>query len=224
MPYPNKFYKVILHGTMYGSEIWQMGFNLGKVGADAFTDGNDWAGMLDAFKNDLWADTTTGGRLISNNYQLVGIKASLIGLNGKVEGDPTYIDYPTPVNGAGSGYTPPQIAVVISTSSDTSRGIATKGRMYLPGFANNVGPTGHLSSSDMGYLATRVQTWLNDTNGASLNNRIIHTSMGSKKPGSVPVPTARLVTGFNIGDVLDTQRRRRNAFVEVRTGRTITTT
>jgi len=96
-----------------------------------------------------------------------------------------------------------------ATSVTWSTALATRagqGRIYLPPLAVSVIDNGRLSSSAVTTIVTSVNAmWAAlDTGGLALSlyGAISHT--------------VTAVTGGNVGDVIDTQRRRRNKLIETR--------
>jgi hypothetical protein len=108
---------------------------------------------------------------------------------------------------------PPQVATVVTLR--TGSALRTQvGRYYLPAqVVSDVVSTGRMNATTMGQLATVLQT----------AHQAEVTAMGA---GSVIVYSRKLrsdavVTTLQIGDVFDTQRRRRDKLAETRTSRTL---
>lgn len=105
---------------------------------------------------------------------------------------------------------PPQIAVVVSLRTEVANRTG-RGRFYLPAPAVNAVTAGRLT--------TAIQT-----NFVNAMTRLF-TSLDSA--GATPVLFSRTtfanttITSFNIGDVFDTQRSRRNQLVETRISGTV---
>jgi hypothetical protein len=103
---------------------------------------------------------------------------------------------------------PTQCAVVVSLKTASS-GPRFRGRMYMPPFtAASLTTDGRLLTATRDSLATAAAAWL--------------TSIKATTPGWVPVVYSRTggsttaVTAVAVGDVIDTQRRRRADLVEAR--------
>lgn len=213
MALPHRVVKVTLSGTMFsGQEIWSTGFHLGYENqeADAITPQGvaDVAGAFSTF-------FTTTTSQIQSNYQFSMCKMAMIGVDGKTIPDSAeYYSLPTAVNGGYSGPAfPPQIALVATLANSLPRGLATKGRMFLPGVTVSPDATGHIASNVITNIATNLQTFFNTVyNDADLPGNPVLMSTGNSlqlRPGAV-----RNVTQIRIGNVFDTQRRRRNALAE----------
>ena len=164
------------------------------------------------------------------------VPVTKIGANILVDGDGTSPVYEslTPVEvmpgvtpgvaamtgGAATNFTnhhPTQVAVAVSLGTNVPRGLASKGRFYLPGPVVGLDPTWRMSTTDRAGIAGRVQTFLRaldstmPTTGSPVNLLpVVISPLGIGSGGG----TIRRVTRFRLGRVLDTQQRRRNALPE----------
>lgn len=107
---------------------------------------------------------------------------------------------------------PNQCAVVISLITATP-GARGRGRFYAPCLALTMGTTGRIQTSEVTSIASVTATLLNGLN----------TSAGINLPSSgaalcvasgVGTGANPRVVAFRVGDVVDTQRRRRDALAE----------
>lgn len=105
-----------------------------------------------------------------------------------------------------TGPLPPQCSIVVSlrTALFNKSG---RGRFYLPVFGSDVLAAGRLPATAKTQVATAAQKMIQSLNGAGYQVVVYHRA--SK--------THDAVTQVNVGDVYDTQRRRRNKLVEART-------
>jgi hypothetical protein len=133
--------------------------------------------------------------------------ASVAALDPATDGQLTRVEVVLALTGVDAGEMLPfQCATVISllTASATRHG---RGRFYLPPLAVSTLDTGKLSASAITSLDTAWTAFFDslNTDGVSpvVRNRTGHIS--------TPVTSAR------VGDVIDTQRRRRNKLVETYT-------
>jgi hypothetical protein len=119
--------------------------------------------------------------------------------------------------GAGTTYAPAQISCVLSLRTAVERGLASKGRMYLPtvdGFGI-VGPSdGLASASDVtrtsqacSAFITAINAAYVATGGDFLNGKVGVAS--DKGAGAF-----RVVTRVSVGRVPDTMRSRRHSLIE----------
>jgi hypothetical protein len=224
--YQYRVNKVTIHGTCFGGlEEWTTGFYLGETGADAADPGSATAAAIAPF----WTTFFTGGNSkIGAAYKTDQIKVSQLEIDGDVDLDMIDIyDYPTPVTGTNGGAPqPPQITLAATLTSDLQRGLAAKGRMFLPGInlpVFNNDP--RISPTEQGQITTGLKTFFDAVNAStSIAGSVILASKGRK---TTPIQdpdnwfyvggkNAR-VTGVRVGNVYDTQRRRRGEIPEVYT-------
>lgn len=220
--YQDLSHKVTILGTCFGgAEVWTTSFWLGLDGGGTFADPTQ--GEADAIATAWQTFFTTASSAISSRYQTTAIKVSEVLANGTSNPNLTkYHTYGTPISGAaGSTANPPQCALVATLTSARQRGYASKGRMYLPGINTTVGTDGRLLTSAVDPTATNLKTFfdsVNSTNGLSL-----YAILNSAATTGVPSHSALQVrvTGLKIGNVFDTQRRRRNGLTETYTAKVL---
>lgn len=105
---------------------------------------------------------------------------------------------------------PFQCAPVVSLRTDTlSR--AGRGRFYAPSLAVDQVDAGRMLTAARNTLADAAQDLVQGLTAGGGNVVIYHRGLG----------TTSLVTSLDVGDVIDTQRRRRNKLVEARTSRPV---
>lgn len=214
MAFAHKVVRVTISGTCFSdSEIWSTGFYLGREDADAVAPTTANAVTIAAAWQTLFTAAETK---INSNYLTSAVKLALLNVDGKtdLENVVTY-DYSTRPQGPNGGTTyPAQIALVASLMSEKKRGIASHGRMYLPGVAAPIDGTGKMTGSFYPAIATKVgaffQTLVTD---ATLPGYPVLASKG-KAGLFAGAGETQGITGIKVGNVYDTQRRRRNALVE----------
>jgi hypothetical protein len=222
MVYAHKVKRVTLSGTMFsGTEVWSTGFFLGQENTDATAPTQLEA---DAIRNAWTTFFSSSGASISNNYVFTQCKVASIDANGNTILDEVFYSYPaTTVTGqASTGTLPAQCSLVCTLFTDRPRGKASKGRMYLPGIASTITNGGKLNITAAGTIPTALQTFFNTVLGSfDVPDPVI---LAAKGTGLLPGLTAQNepVIGLKTGDVIDTQRRRRNNLVEVYTSKTLT--
>lgn len=214
MAYAHKVVRVTISGTCFGdSEIWSTGFFLGREDADAAAATMDAAARVaDAWKTMFThADTKIG-----SNYFTSSVKLAPLNLDGKTDVEKVIqYDFSTRPQGPNGGNTyPAQIALVASLRSEKKRGIASHGRMYLPGVSAPIDGTGKMTNSFYPAIGNKVaamfQTLATDF---TLPGYPILASKG-KSGLFAGAGENQGITEVKVGNVYDTQRRRRNALVE----------
>jgi len=213
MAYADKVIHVTMSGTMLGgAEQWQTGFYVGLAQGtvdpptQAFVDG----------VRDLWGGLFDNPGFFHQSYKFDQVKAARLNIGGLYDGSGVVTSNPpTAISGAYLGQMmPPQIALVATLIGGSGKGLAGKGRMYLPGVSAGVDATGHLDASFSQAVATQIAGFLEGVNALASNpGVVINASKGTAKfagLGARNVP----VNGVRVGNVYDTQRRRRNALAE----------
>lgn len=222
--YAHKFVRVTISGTMHNAaEQWSTGFQMGSPTVD-MTDAA--APGAQSIANAWSAFWTASANKFSYQYFSKQVKCALINTDGSTDLDSIdYYDYPAPVAGGYStaGPLPPQITLAATLTSDRQRGLASKGRMYLPGISEPVeAATGKIATTFQSTLATNFKAFLDSVNtAAGTSGKLVLASAGHKgappAPGEQPLYAGGVtawVTGCRVGNVYDTQRRRRNNFAE----------
>ena len=214
--YANITHRVTFIGDMFtGQEEWNTGFYIGNESggdmgaAPTLAEAQACATAFQTF-------FTTAANAFNGNYRFLAAKISSVNTLGMVDGATTqFYNLPTPAQGAGSGVSfPPQISVVATLATVRTRGHGSKGRMYLPGISAGPDSTGHIASATVTSLTNTLKTCLDSINAhADVPGEIVLNS------AQVTTPVARdaimlPITNIRIGNVYDTQRRRRNALAE----------
>jgi len=220
MALPHRIVKVTFAGTMFGgNEIWSTGFYLGWENKDA--DPITAQGMADV--SAAWEIFfKAASSEISNKYTYNTLKMHIVNNDGKTLPDSAQYHAPATaaVGGSASAPLPPQIALVATLANSLPRGLATKGRMFLPGVNSLVDTTGHIGTSSTTAIATNLKTFFDSVyNDADLPGNPMLASVGR---GPLHTDGAiRRISTVRVGNVFDTQRRRRNALTEAYTTRTV---
>ncbi len=223
MQFAHEIKRVTASGTCFlGAEIWSTSFYVGSVGADCSNPTQAFADAVRTAWTTFFQSVLTD---VNNGWKTDQIKVAQIKTDGETRLDNVvYAPYGTPIAGSNSGVIhPPQITLVATMEVAGARGLAAKGRMYLPGIAKNIGTNGQLSTGDVLDLATSFKTFLDAVNAAApVGESVILASQGNRVKDVngkyVPVPGTAVnaeVDRVRVGSVYDTQRRRRNALPEL---------
>ena len=194
-------YAVRWGGNLYG-DIWMCGVHLASDGLA----GIDPSDQLQDVRQDVtkWYNAIgpTGGsdlRWCSFN------EIDPVTRRYTSETDSYHLDF-TPVLPASIAYGVPQLSLAASLLTVAKRGIASRGRIYPPPTSFTVGSTGRVNGQAVRDATTVLVRDLNNFPWLDGNNTRV-VVLG--KDGSY-----RSVTAVAVGDVIDTQRRRRNAIRE----------
>lgn len=221
MAYAHRVKRLTFSGTCFGGrEIWSTGLFIAIPGSDVST---ATQGEVDLHAASWAAFFGAVGTKFSNAYTTTQTKLSVLDTAGHP--DPLNTVYNTAVVTPGSyGGNPqvPQASLVASLRATAIHGLATHGRMYLPGVGYVVDPSqGGISSTDQNTIATQFQTFINAINTHAVSGEAVSLcSKGTTTPTVQPGVT-QTVTHVEIGNIYDTQRRRRNGFAESYVNKTI---
>lgn len=221
MAFAQRVNRVTMSGSMYaGGEIWTTGFYAGGTGTDAPEPTDAMAEMV----ADEWQTFFTSVSVkVAYLFKTATIKVTPISAAGVIDVPKIKsFSYPTAIEGAHTGNgNPPQCSVVATLIADSGVGLAGKGRMYLPGIGSGIDTTGHLATSDANAIASALATFFANVNGSFDNPGLAINA--SHRPIVIgdPTPINRVLTSVRVGNVFDTQRRRRNALAETYSSDTI---
>ena len=206
--YAKDHLKVTFGGTSATTEIWQCGFQL----APQFSSTLTWPPSgFDLTASYLAIKTAFSASMISTGVELRWIKVALVGTDGKYKHDPQDYWGSTGFGNISTTHSGPQDSVVISLWSGSSLGKGNYGRFYLPWSGVTIDkPTGKIVSTLLPTLAAAWVTGLKgvrDSLSTNMAEQLQLTIMGTHGQ-------AKVVTHIKVGDVMDTQRRRRNGLRE----------
>ena len=202
-------------GTLYGGQdIWVNGIRMavpvgGNPGTVNETD------LLVDFATDIAAHVQSPDSAYSNRTQLEWVKFNEIDSLGRYvdEGTTHVHEYPTPISGTQSSSYPAQVSLVISMRTPQARGYASKGRLYVPvPKAFSIGGLGYIDVFNMQPVADAWSTFITNLNNMpGIDEANIVASVVSKVPAT---GATNPITNIRVGNVLDTQTRRRNQIPE----------
>lgn len=196
-------------GTLPGGEIFSCGL---RVAPDAST--ASMPDVTDAESDAVGAIIGTyhgaPDTLVNQNAVLTYVKTNVIGTDGKYKFSDTheYVPIGIPGGGGSNPLYPNQVAIAVSLLTDFTRGPAHRGRFYLPIPSIVVQSDGKITAADANRIRATTLTMINALPGALVG---MNASVMSRKSGA---PARRTITNVQVGRVLDTQRRRRNALTE----------
>lgn len=222
MAYAYKNLRVTFGGQIFnGEDIWTNTIHVGYTDRDWEFSMIDPSGetteqMIDVIKN--WFSSRDA--MISPYATLEWVKFSIVGRDGKYAADGDAYEYNetfdfAPVSGganqAGDGMAAPQLTVAITLESTVLRGAGRYGRIYPP-LSGNVNSSGY--DSNTASRATAAKTLVDGINDV-MNSFLPDTDPAVIVASSVGDGRNAKVKAVKVGNVIDTQRRRRNAMREV---------
>lgn len=221
--YKHSFLKISFGGDIFGDQDeWTCSINVGKNDED-FNFGSDWNPEDLAYEHAMdiksWFTDIKSG--ISVNANLRWVKLAIIGIDGKYTGAPVIHDLAEPAYGAYyQQAVVPQSSVALSMTTDVRRGPGKDGRIYPP-LTGSV-----ISNGREGNVIDKLDSFeklISTINREYLsllgpNYRVI---VAAREGKTGPAINAE-VTGVRVGDVIDTQRKRRNKMQENYTSKKLT--
>jgi len=179
-------------------------------------------GNIDALDNAMLVFLTAVGQgfAFARWGRYTGVKVAAIGANGEYITDPYTKIRATPHVGTQNGPLP-QTSICVSFRAESAIGPATRGRMFIPYTSAISWTDGTAPRIDQAYcqsIATYGAAFIGSVNNA-LENVIVGQSPACRifqvtPAGSAAVPAANLIHEVRCGDVVDTQRKRRNRLQE----------
>lgn len=215
MAYPAPFHRLVLIGTIYGTDIFNTTLSMIPVSG---TMPAVSAGLLDDVRTVVatWFPKTvasTGCQIISE-AKLTSVKLNRIATTGRYA-DPETMEhvYTTPISGGGSSRPPAQLSHVVTLRGADERALAGRGRMYIPVTdpCGSVATDGRLSAANALDQAEGVRTLVHALNDAYLAEGVSAVAGIASKTGA---GAFQAVVNFSAGRVVDTMRSRRNKFDE----------
>jgi hypothetical protein len=211
--------RVTLIGTYAGgAEEWSTGFWMGKENADADLPTQQ---LADDIRSAWYTFFTAPASQISNRWETTLVKVSSLGMDGKSDSQDTiYSAFAGNCKGVATTFFPPQIALAATMTSAVARGVGAKGRMFIPGVSMAVEYNGTILTGAINGLRDKFVDFLNACNTSTATaDTVVLASHGSINKDGTPkvggkAPITKAVTGVRVGNVYDTQRRRRNGISE----------
>lgn len=206
MAYVQNFLRLVAIGSLPGGEQWTWSLsyigNFGPVEAPTEVP----QGVLDAIET-FHEDTNVG---LGTGVTLTAVKLNEIGTNGRYANVSETVEYvyDTPVQAANTIQIPPQAATAVSLLTNKKRGLAHRGRFYLPRLGYSTGTDGRMDVTRQTQLATATVTMLQGI-GTALGSAHVLGVVSDRRTGA---QTA--VTEIAVGRVLDTIRSRRKKLEE----------
>lgn len=197
------------HGLMPGGEVWSCG--LRTIGVP--TSGQPSLDALTQVAADKWKNffSAIATQCIPSSVTLEGVTGRMLDTAGVTLLQSEMI----PTGGAGSGTSAPTLpnqCAVCVTLMTAQGGRSGKGRVFLPlikismSTANRIPLPGNISAAFKTMIDTTHTAWVPLMEGSGT----MRYAVQSQKPGIGGHP----ITSIRIGDVVDTQRRRRDSQTE----------
>ena len=205
--------RIRLSGTSFGSETWSIHIDLSDIGpgtqSGAVSDYEDlltWAQGIAG--HTFWSAAGAFRQMLSPDGFLRSVRVEALGSNNLIQA--AEVDG-LAIQGTGVVRMPPQAATVVSLLTGRP-GRSYRGRIYVPAWGGSlVSPGGRLGSPTTTQVAENVRTikdiCVDECPATFVPKMVVY---------SPKLDVVTPVTQLSVGDVVDTQRRRRDSMVEVR--------
>ena len=204
-------------GTLADRDEWVCGIRMRL--ADGFApppDGVAENAAMEAYEPLLRALFTDPGMMLTSQADLRFLKLNEIGPEGRYANQSQTFrrDLTTPIPGSSSRTVPLDQALCVTLLTSAQRGKASKGRFYLPGTTQTLEQTGTFTASACQAMAASLATFLNGLAPSDLTGGL-EPAVVSPGVQSDPEGGSRRVSGVQVGNQPDRQRRRRENTPEV---------
>jgi len=215
MAYSTPYHYLTFGGPYGASEQWSVGLKMATSGTARTQE--DEQTILTAMQATLTTQWNLESNPVGNSAALAWVKYNLVGTNGKYVNNWTSVKDFAPVLSGTQGPYPFQIALVATLQTDAARGLASKGRIFLPCPRYPIdGADRRISSANALAAATWVAGLITAVNDVPNVGSVYVFSAGGNRNGVLTPGTRRLVNAVSVGTVLDTMRSRRTNLVEQR--------
>lgn len=195
-------------GSLPGGEVWSVNPKFGGTPVTSYEDLLSWAEAIEA-QIGTGAVGAPLRNAMSSAASITGIRVEHIGANGRLA-QAAEVTLSTPLVGAGTATKPFQTAMVFSLRTGRP-GRSARGRLYWPALGTTISATTLRLEESVrdAYLEAAVD-FLTALQTAAPAGSTIALSVVSQTTGG-----NTQVTQIQVGDVLDTQRRRRDSAIEL---------
>lgn len=230
MAYPFEHYLLTMGGTLGASEEWSIGFRTSAAFSTQTQE--EEAAMLPVLAPKLAAHFANADNVampspVSSAAALGWVKYNRVDTQGRYVRQTTNVfDLPTPGRSPHAVRYPNQIALALTLHTGVNRGLAARGRVFLPSPKYPIGTTDNTLTSESTAAAAAWGKGLLDiinlqagigvvcvySKGRMLTPGVKGQTLPTYGPG-----TRNIVERVSVGSVLDTMRSRRTSLTEVRT-------
>lgn len=223
MAYAYNHLKITFGGSIYDKDIWTCGVNFGHENGNVGFETPGFETLVDDVATDVSTWFTSPGSWIPASAKLKWVKLAFIDTDGRYFRDAVTFDYDGDIPGGNSNagqLSAPQCTVAQTFVTNVRRGPGRHGRIYPPLNAIALNSQGVMADNATLQMSVTCAKLLSDI-GATLSTvePDTHAIVASKVGAGI---NAR-ITGVTVGNVIDTQRSRRNAFVETYSVTTLVT-
>lgn len=213
--YPKPFLRITFGGTIYGEQdIWSCGINFARRNPDGdypeewFDRAQEVSDEVDIAVTNWFTDSDMQ---ICSAAALTWVKAAWIGTDGLYLADAGVTDIGPNVVGTKVTNSAPQLSTAITFETTRRRAPGKHGRIFPPMNVPSIGADGHIPSAQADNMALRTSELLTDLMSKI---EVVYDSILVPIVASQKTDDHQEIVYVKVGDVVDTQRTRRNAFQE----------
>ena len=195
-------HKIVFGGKLADTEEWSCSLHF--LSPDSININSD---LLNSAISQWFARGTSNLNIFATlDYNKVNQINPLTGKYVNAAMPKTWYYVPAVAVAAGSAAGSPQLTIAVSTFTALLRGRASKGRFFPPTSLNTFTAGGKLAVSKCLDMSTSASQLITDLNGAASGSCVVFSKIGQS--------TAEIL-GCQVGDITDTQQRRRRNLKEV---------
>lgn len=223
MAHPHPFIKVVAEGSLYGTEAFSFGFHIVQaptVAEDqlpAVT--QELADKIGNLVRTYFNGAAPNGLALTAMAKLQRVKANRIGRDGRYMDTDSLEHVVNPaIAGRSAVQPPPQLALAVSLiGNENPRGLAGRGRFYLPPMAgmDSVTADGKIGPTSIPLVVSATQKLIRDVNALFNGLGVQYAYVGNTSIGSGNRPgRQQVISEIRVGNVCDTVRSRRRSLQE----------
>lgn len=223
MAHPHPFIKVVAEGRLYDTEAFSFGFHIVQaptIAEDQLTAvTQELADKIGNLVRTYFNSAAPDGLAITAKAKLDRVKVNRIGRDGRYMDTASLEHVVNPaIAGRSDVSPPPQLALAVSLiGNENPRGLAGRGRFYLPPMAglSSVTDVGKISPQYISLVVSATQKLIRDVNALFNGLGVQYAYVGNTSSGSGNRPgRQQVVSEIRVGNVCDTVRSRRRSLQE----------
>lgn len=208
--------KLVIAGNVDGIQDWSVGVSV-QCEADATAAQlNTWLAAVSSALSTYWASANSPSSFNKTTFNITALKAFAYNEIGSPSVSSAELILGTVLHGTGTGSQPTQCSIV-HTHLTGFTGRHNTGRVYWPATATITFTANSMSSAITLALATGWAAFLHALSALIINGT---TTTAAIVPSS-GASESHFITTVAVGSIVDTQRRRRDKYVEVRSSHSV---
>jgi hypothetical protein len=209
--------RLILSGVIDATQSWSVGLTCQAETGPTSDELDAWLTAVESLVDTWWVASGGVGSINKPSLLLTTLTAyGYVELNTPPTGVAQHV-LGTALAGTGTTVVTPSQLAVVCTLKTPYPGRHNTGRIYLPATAMPLLSTNRVTAALCNTLATTCAAFLTSLAGETING----TTTSAVLVPSSGISSSRFVSEASVGDIVDTQRRRRDKYVETRHAHTV---